>query len=241
MISSLDWDSKFFGVKTGRLDTADLSVVDLVAGLKTINENKYQLVYIFTSHIDEVMKYEVIKAGGKLVDEKVTYSMNISGFVPDLTDKIYSCKGTKPDKDLEVLAIESGKYSRFRTDDRIPRKKFEELYLLWMKNSLNGTFASEVFTYMEDGKKLGMVSIDIRKGEGWIGIIAVNEAFRGRSIGKLLIHTVIQYCKENEVDILNVQTQMKNKVSCAFYEKNGFKIRNIEDVYHFWTEKKINN
>lgn len=234
MILPLEWDSNFFGIKTGKLDFADIPVNELIARIKTVNNCNFQLVYIFTPHNDKVLKEEIVKAGGQLYDEKVTYSLNISEFSPVFSEFISSCKGAEIDKDLETLAIESGTFSRFRTDPKIPRKKFEDLYRLWMTNSLNGTFAKEVFAYEENGKRLGMVSIDIRKGEGWIGIIAVNEAFRGKAIGKLLIHAAIQFCKENNLNILNVQTQMENTGSCAFYEKIGFQIRSIEDVYHLW-------
>jgi dTDP-4-amino-4,6-dideoxy-D-galactose acyltransferase len=236
MIRPLEWDSNFFGINTGKLETANLSSEEVMAQLKTITTSGFQLVYIFTPHADEVLKKKIYRLGGKLFDEKVSYSMKVSGLAPLSSEFIHSSKGSEMDNDLESLAIESGKYSRFRTDPKIPRKKFEELYGLWMKNSLNGTFAREVFTYEENGKKLGMVSIDIRKGEGWIGIIAVNENFRGRSIGKLLIHSAGQFCKKNNVEILNVQTQKENKDSCSFYEKIGFHIRSIEDVYHLWSK-----
>jgi dTDP-4-amino-4,6-dideoxy-D-galactose acyltransferase len=234
MIRPLEWDSNFFGIKTGRLDTENRTTAEIISQLKSFKKSTFQLIYVFTLHNEAGPGKEIIKAGGRLVDEKVTYSMNISGFVPPLSVFIRSCMGAEMDRDLESLAIESGKYSRFRTDGQIPRKKFEELYRLWMKNSLNGTFAKEVFSYEEDGKKLGMVSIDIRQGEGWIGIIAVNEAFRGRSIGKNLIHAAVGFCRDNNVSILNVQTQAENKVSCSFYERIGFRIRNVEDVYHVW-------
>lgn len=236
MILPLEWDSNFFGIKTGKLNCADIQGDEVITCIKTINNSKFQLVYIFTPHHSNVLKEEIFKAGGKLYDEKVTYSINLSGFSPACSEFIHSCKGVEMDKDLETLAIESGAFSRFCTDPKIPRKKFEDLYRLWMKNSLNGTFAKDVFAYEENGKRLGMVSIDIRKGEGWIGIIAVNEVFRGRAIGKLLMHAAIQFCKENNLSILNVQTQMENTGSCAFYEKIGFHIRSIEDVYHLWRE-----
>ena len=234
LIKPLEWDSNFFGIKTGRLDAAHISADELISGLKTFSKGEYQLVYVFAPHNDKGLKEEICKAGGKLCDEKVTYSINISNFTSVPSSFIHSCKGVEMDKDLEALAIESGTFSRFRTDEKIPRDKFEELYGLWMKNSLNGTLAKEVFAFEENGKRLGMVSIDIRKDEGWIGIIAVNETYRGRAIGKLLVHAAIRFCKDHKVNILNVQTQMENKGSCAFYEKLGFRIRGIEDVYHLW-------
>jgi len=235
MIKPLDWDSNFFGIKTGRLDASELSKEELQNQLKSIDKSGFQLVYIFAGHDKPVLKKEILETGGKLVDEKITYFMNLSGFKPLISEFIKSSHGADMDRELESLALESGKYSRFRLDPQIPRNKFEDLYRLWMRNSLKGNFAKEVFTFEEMGRKLGMVSIDIRNGEGWIGIIAVNEESRGKSIGKLLMHACIRFCQENHVSVLNVQTQMENKVSCAFYERIGFEVKCIEDVFHFWS------
>jgi dTDP-4-amino-4,6-dideoxy-D-galactose acyltransferase len=234
MIIPLEWDTNFFGIKTGKLDAEVYPAEEFIARLKTLIHSEFQLIYVFAPHNDTLLKKEIFESGGNLYDEKVTYSLNLSGFSPEFSSNIHSCKGTEMDNDLEALAIESGKFSRFRTDPKIPKKKFEDLYRLWMKNSLSGTFAKEVFAYEEDRKKLGMISIDIRQGEGWIGIIAVNETYRGRAIGKLLVHSVIKLCQDNKVGILNVQTQKENIVSCTFYEKIGFSVNSIKDVYHLW-------
>jgi len=234
MIKALEWDSNFFGLNTGKLDAVNLSGDELVSALSTAKNSDFKLVYIFASHHDETIKKKILMSGAKLTDEKVTYTMNVSEFNPILSENICSRIGSELNTEFESLAFEAGQYSRFRTDEQIPRKKFEELYSLWMKNSLNGTFAKEVFTWEEEGKKLGMVSLGIRNGEGWIGLIAVNEAYRGKSIGKHLIHSVIDWFRKNKIEILNVQTQLENKSSCAFYEKVGFNIKGIEDVYHLW-------
>ena len=239
MLQFLEWDSNFFQLGAARLDASKLAPDEMVVELQSLKDSDYQLIYIFSPHGVESINKEIIGSGGKLVDQKVTFSMNISGFIPQYSPKIRSCLGFEMDKDLEMLAIESGKYSRFKVDEQIPRNKFEDLYRLWMKNSLLGVFAKEVFVFEDDGKKTGMVSVDIRGGEGWIGIIAVDEKSRGKQIGKHLMHAAIQYFMEQNVGILNVQTQLDNSVSCAFYEKIGFRIRNIEDVYHFWNKEGV--
>lgn len=237
MIKKLDWDSSFFGLKTGRLDLITSGPEDSSGQLKLIEGTDFQLIYIFTPHKNNALKIELEKKGARLVDEKVTYSMDISGLETLSSGLVYSCLGSPMDNDLEALALESGKYSRFRIDDKIPREKFEGLYRLWMVNSLNGKFAKDVFAYVDSGRKLGMASVDVRNEEGWIGIIAVDEASRGRSIGKLLMHAAIRFCQQQKINTLNVQTQVTNKVSCAFYEKLGFSVKNIEDVYHYRNEK----
>ncbi|MCB9000079.1 MAG: GNAT family N-acetyltransferase [Bacteroidales bacterium] len=234
MLKALEWDTGFFGVKTGKLDLNGLDILEAEKELGKLSKSAYRLVYVFAGHDDDGIRKVINAAGGQLRDEKVTFSMDISQISALSSGFIHSCMGMEMDNDLEQLSLESGKYSRFKTDPNIPYDKFVELYRLWMINSLNGSFAKEVFAYSDSGRKLGMVSVNIKQGEGWIGIIAVNEEFRGRSIGKYLMHAAIGFCRENGVRILNVQTQLENKVSCAFYERLGFRIREIEDVYHFW-------
>lgn len=234
MIRPLEWDSNFFGIRTAKLDATNLSETGMRSQLESITKCGFELIYVFTPHNHEGLKQQILTAGGKLTDEKVTYFTNVTEMTPIHSGFIRSCLGNKMDTELEMLAIESGKYSRFKLDEQIPRKKFEDLYRLWMENSLNASFAEEVFVFEDEGKKLGMVSVDIRQNEGWIGIIAVNDAYRGKSIGKMLMHAAIGFCKDNKVKILNVQTQMANKVSCTFYEKIGFRVKGVEDVYHIW-------
>jgi len=234
MIQALDWDSNFFGIRVGKLDLTSVSGDDLARGISEITESGFKLIYAFAAHDESSVKTSVLKSGGVLRDEKVTFTMDVTGFKPQLSSFVRSCKGEPMSSEFEYLAFEAGRYSRFRTDEQIPRKKFEELYSLWMVNSLNGSFAKEVFVWEEDEAKLGMVSLGVKNNEGWIGLIAVSELHRGKSIGKYLIHQVIEYCQKQGIKILNVQTQLENRGSCAFYEKVGFRISNIEDVYHIW-------
>lgn len=234
MIQALEWDSNFFGIKVGKLDLTTLSGDDMLRGVSEINKSDCKLIYVFAAHDEAKIKETLLKSGGILRDEKVTFSMDVRGFKHQLSSFVRSCKGEQMSSEFEYLAFEAGRYSRFRADEQIPRKKFEELYSLWMVNSLNGSFAKEVFIWEEDKAKLGMVSLGVKNNEGWIGLIAVSELHRGKAIGKYLIHQVIDYCQKQGIKILNVQTQLENRGSCAFYEKVGFKISNIEDVYHIW-------
>mgnify|MGYP002355965114 CR=1 FL=1 len=63
---------------------------------------------------------------------------------------------------------------------------------------------------------------------------SVDQTVRGQSIGSKLINaTFFHYSKIGIFDI-EVVTQKDNQLACNFYEKNNFKIKNIENIYHLW-------
>src|SRR5690606_27723077 len=81
----------------------------------------------------------------------------------------------------------SGVYSRFKVDERIEKDKFEEMYALWMTNSLNRTIAHEVLVFLENSVPSGFVTLGEKKDRADIGIIAVDQNHRGKGIGKALM------------------------------------------------------
>ena len=67
-----------------------------------------------------------------------------------------------------------------------------------------------------------------------IGLLAVDEEARGKSIGKLLMHAAFIKCRDLGYKEVQVVTQKANATACAFYEKLGFRIEKVENIYHFW-------
>lgn len=239
MIRELKWDSDFFGFPVGRIDLKESSPEILRNIGEKIRNSDFRLIYLFTPHNKDSLRNQMLKTGAFLADEKLTYRMKITKPHPEISPFVKSIKGEKMDHELEYLALESGKYSRFHMDPLIEKSKFEELYRLWMINSLNGTFADEVFVFTHAGINIGMITASVRNEEMWIGIVAVNEEFRGQGVGVSLIRAVINFCYEKGLHYLNVQTQRANKGSCTFYEKTGFSLSYTEDIYHYWNKNYI--
>ncbi len=224
----LKWDSEFFNFKVGKLTCDYISKAEFMNLSENLKEKGYRLIYLFSQNeIEFLSKY--------LVDKKVTYSkkINLSKTINiDTNIKLY--RKNLPNKKLIELSIQSGIYSRFRVDKNISKEKFEQLYKLWITNSVNKKIADETFIYSLKDDIVGFITIKTNPNSGTIGLIAVDQKHRGMGIGSKLIQATEHYCLTQNIHILSVVTQKDNIPACKLYEKNGFKIKSLEYVYHIW-------
>lgn len=182
------------------------------------------------SSVDES---EIEQAGGMLVDEKLTYVISLS----DKHRHHNQVENYHEDMSLEKLknlAIQSSVYSRFSIDKNIPTTKARDLYRLWMLNSINKKIASEVLVLTESRKVAGMLTLGEKCGRGDIGLVAVDEAFRGKKYGKSLVESGLNWFANNGYQQAQVVTQAANVPACNLYEKCGFALESREYFYHFW-------
>ncbi len=225
MLSRLDWDSVFFGLNVGKLVLSDEDefLKPEIEGLLD-----YDLVYIFANH---GYKMPVVRAN--LVDCKVIYKKSISRNV-ETNSNVVAFSENKPSPDLYELALQSGEYSRFRLDDKMPAGSYEKLYRRWIEQSVCKAMADEVLCYYYNGKIVGMVTLAVKDNVGSIGLVAVDSSCRGLGIGSALLESVDSYLFGRGVRVVEVATQLDNTKACSWYEKNGYAVDSITDIYHWW-------
>lgn len=225
MLKRLDWDSSFFNLKIGQVTLEE----ELLCELK-VNED-FDLIYLIQSKdldisilgYNNTFKEHKVVFTKELVESKVN-NENISDL--KVNDNNIN--------QLYELAFESGKQSRFKLDTRFPIGSFEELYKKWIDNSVTSQIADFVLTYEESGKIIGFVTCKINDTAASIGLIAVNENTQGKGIGKKLLNEVEKKCFEKGVKKLNIPTQLTNEQACEFYKKNGYSVKNINTIKHYW-------
>ena len=227
-IEQLNWDSDFFGYPVGKiyLRAEDLPDVD------TINGDYHKLLYIFSEL--ELNTDIVTKLNAKLVDEKTELVQNITGAENEgiIDNNIISINAI--DDNVINLALQSGVYSRFNIDEKFCNQEFEKLYTTWITNSVNRQNAKEVYGYITNGKLAGLVTIGIRNNIPDIGLIAIDAAERGRSIGSILLNSAKGYGLANGYNKLSVITQGANVRALNFYKKNSFEVTGKVYIYHRW-------
>jgi dTDP-4-amino-4,6-dideoxy-D-galactose acyltransferase len=230
-IKHLSWDSDFFNKKIGRIDCDDLHSLNKT--FRLAKQENYNLIYVFCKEdffIDEIF---LEKNNGKLVDRKVLYVKNISE-VSYLPSNVEFYEENELTIELENLAYESGKYSRFKLDKNFAEDDFYRMYKMWIENSVKNQIADYVFVVKENNTIKGMATLKIADKIGNIGLIAVAPDTQGKGYGKALIQICENKLIEKGVSILEVPTQLDNIQTCRFYEKCGFKIKEITNIYHFW-------
>jgi dTDP-4-amino-4,6-dideoxy-D-galactose acyltransferase len=230
----LDWDSDFFKFNVGRIEGLIQKEEDIRNVEFLIEENKIKLSYYSTfselpSHILKSKKLDIV-----LVDKKTTYTKNIDANLK-IHNSITSIEQNTHHKDKLInLAIQSGIYSRFNIDERIGKEKFEEMYRLWMINSLSRKIAKEVLVFIENNELAGFVTLGEKNNRADIGIIAVDYVFRGKGIGKKLMTSAEKWFSNIGYKSIQVVTQGDNNPACRLYESCGYKVDTVEFFYHFW-------
>lgn len=232
MLSSkvLDWDSDFFGLPIARIIAEDPSATALENALSTLQSRGTALVYLFltTALSSQLKGAEIVNMGGKVLYHKPLTT------APNYHPQIESFPLGDTAPELYELALQSGVYSRFKLDTKLPEAAYERLYRTWIEKSVKRILADELLVYKVDGKIAGMLTLAQKGGWGDIGLIAVDTDYRGQKIGHHLLNAAYKYFYDLGITDLGVETQTQNKGACQFYEKNGFQVYKSEYLYHVW-------
>lgn len=223
----LDWDSNFYGKKIYRIDIESEFVAKAI--IEHTNKLDFDLAYFFSKEKLKVSDSDKLF----LADEKVIFYKEIeqNSLVRNVDNHVFSTSDLT--NSLLELALISGSFSRFNIDKNL-RPKFKELYSTWIEKSVSRELASDVLVYKIEGKEVGLVTIKKNDKNGIIGLVAVNPDYHSRSIGSILINSIENWCSKNDISELEVATQLSNKQACAFYKKNGFNIKQVQYIYHYY-------
>ena len=186
MVIELPWDSTFFNFKIGKITINSLDEINFE------DINTFDLIYVYANEkLILTNKLEI-----KLVDEKITFQKNdlknrdnfdlINGYVIKEIISVTS--------DLKKLVLQSGNYSRFKIDSNFNQQKFQELYYEWIDNSVYGNLADIVLGVFHLNKVVGFVTLKKHLSFSRIGLIAIDETYRGLGLGKLLLSYMEKYC-----------------------------------------------
>lgn len=231
----LDWDTEHFGYKVARIEAKSLNSDGLQNILSALLKEKVKLVYWFIDPKDKISNKAAIENEGFLADEKVTYLTKVPPKMEPLQDENVKSYLKKPLSDpLKFLSLEAGVCSRYRMDPNCVQGEFERLYTEWIKKSLSGEIAKEVLVYKNKNKEVGFITLGGKNGRCNIGLIATDPLFRGKGIGKALMHVAFEKAVQWGYKEMDVQTQKANVGACKFYERCGFELESIVNIYHFW-------
>ena len=225
MIKELIWDSEFFNYKIGEWNTGDSLKGDPSA---------FDLVYVKSSDLvtPQLNGFQNVFAETRAIFAKQLFKQDIS------LQNIRSVSNQDDINRLYELAFESGKYSRFKLDERFGKDNFEKLYRAWVDNSLSRRFADDVIVFIENNVLAGFSTYKIHVGFAVIGLIAVAPDQQGKGIGKKLLNHIESVLVSKDITELRIPTQLENKAACAFYTKQGYELVETTYIKHYW---KIND
>lgn len=239
-IEYLKWDSDFFSKKIGKIQYKTPDNEKLVELLENAQKESYNLLYLFSSEDQYIDESILNNFSGKLIDRKVLYSQELSdkekatNLQHDTLYQIEEYPETILTHEIESLAYLSGKYSRFNVDDKFDVDDFQRLYKTWIVKSITKDIADKVYIVKEENAIKGIVTLKYNKDNGEVGLIAIDESVQGKGYGKGLITACKKDLISQNITRLEVPTQFANFSACKFYERCGFQIKSITNIYHFW-------
>ncbi len=233
----LNVDSEIFGFPVAKILPNTLSQRELEQVISRLKKENVRLAFWASNPNDRESQQAARLCHGFLADKKVTFVMDI-GHLPerpaDMNWAIEEYADARPCAELENLAIQVGRNSRFGADPRISEDTLIDLYTLWIRNSVNKQLADAVFVVRQSGRVVGMVTVGEKDGRGNIGLFAVDPALRRKNLGGSLVCAAQEWARRKGFRFAQVVTQGKNVAACRLYRKCGYQVDKVEFFYHFW-------
>ena len=231
----LQWDSQFFGFGVARIHAVPADDESLGVALASLKAEGIRLAYWQTDPEDAASNRAAAQHGGVLVNMRAELSaaVIVEGNDPDV--EIIGTDAAEDDHArLHELALQSGEQSRFRLDQRIPEQSWATLYRLWMDASLAGEQADAVLVRRRQGRISGMITVSATGTEGEIGLFGVAAEARGQGVGSALLDDAMHWFAAKGCAVARVATQGENAIARRVYERAGFRLERLVNVFHFW-------
>jgi dTDP-4-amino-4,6-dideoxy-D-galactose acyltransferase len=232
-IETLEWDSQFFGYPVARvlLDQDGRNNLDIL--FRKLKSGKYRVTYLFVPPEENGIINRIIKEGGILVDQKTVFS-KVTEKHDKLSKNLIELQETEINDNLKKLALQAGLNSRFHLDKNFSNNEYEKLYIEWLIKSIKKELAFKIIVAKRNFDIIGLTTLGGRSNYADIGLVAVDENFRGQGIGCDLVKTADTIACGMGFKTIKVVTQLINKAACRLYEKCNFQIENITNIYHYW-------
>lgn len=242
----LEWESTHFGIRAAQLEDPNRDDAALAAALRHARTLGMQLVVWPASSERHVSETLCGALGGLLADRKATFvrpladSDDFDRTTTITHEAIMPFTATAASSDLLELAVAAGEHSRFRVDRHFSPERFEAMYHLWIERSVNGQLADAVFVAPlrgNDGlgdRLAGMITLAESKGTADICLLAVSPAARRRGVATGLLCAAHRWMRTRGAHSARVVTQLANAPACKFYERAGYELTRVENIYHFW-------
>lgn len=206
------WESDVLGVRVGTLSVEAPPSVDAI---RKRNKEGFDVVFVSccwwydpledVDAIDHLYDMEIRSPGEKLVT---------------------SCVSTIsfPSKAHVEIAREALHDSRFLRDPRLARKS-QDRYVRWL-------IEHRVYVPADAPDSAFLVATDDPDGARRISLIAVAKESRGNGTGAQLMFGV--FSAEPTREFWRVKVSSRNHRAIRFYERLGFRVKNVSTVFHVW-------
>lgn len=133
---------------------------------------------------------------------------------------------------IQRIAYTAFKHDRFHMDSRFDSSKASERYSYWVNNSFK---SGEDVLYLDaGGMPAGFSIVSITGNKAYIGLIGLDDAYRGKALGMNLFGATCQHMKDKGVREVSTTMSLNNITALNFYSRCGFRFKDPVYVLHKW-------
>lgn len=226
----LDWDTKFFGFRIGRVRHGVLTPTAADAIDEWCAREGVRCLYLLCRG-DDLTTSRVAEAHGyHLADIRVTLR-----WAPeqDTGGQRGEVRPARPEDVPALVAIaqEAFRNTRFYNDPNFPRDRVKALYETWTRKSVEG-WADAVLVAEDEAGPAGFITCHLQGSR--IGLVGVEEQSRGGGVGQTLVRRAQDWFRERGAAEVLVATQGGNAAAQRLYQRCGFLTHAVELWYHKW-------
>ena len=231
----LDWDSRFFQLKIGRLTRPPESREALEETLRQARADRIDCVYALVPGDALEAGWLLQDAGFVARDVRLEFSRPVD---PAATHSEAREWAEADLPALEEIATTAFSGTRFAADPHFPRDAVQNLYRTWIRNSCHG-FAQSVLVEGPVGAPRGFVTLH-REPDGLtsrIGLIGIASASRSQGVGGRLVGAALGWAASRQCQHMKVATQAGNIGAQRLYQRAGFTTVSAATWYHGWPSR----
>jgi ribosomal protein S18 acetylase RimI-like enzyme len=229
----LEWDSRHFGLRIGRVHAGALLPDRLEAVRRWRQAQAVDCLYLLVP-IDSAAGIRMAEdLDFRLVDVRTTLER------PVTADAAAPPRvRTLQRDDIPLLTRMAGDLhsdSRFFVDSRFPAAKSRAMFETWMsKACIDPSY--RVLVADEGGRVAGYVACQMKdEGVGQIQLIAVDRGAQGAGLGRQLVSAALEQLARDGATRARVVTQGRNLAALRLYQRHGFVTVSQELWYHWWS------
>jgi len=117
----------------------------------------------------------------------------------------------------------------------LPREKAEHLFERWIERDADPSPNRWAGVAVLGESPVGYLTAHVDgDGTGWIGLVAVASAARGKGLGTSLLAAGGRWMAERGIRTSRVVTQGRNIAAQRMYQQAGFRTHSLQLWYHRW-------
>lgn len=239
----LEWDSRFFGRRIGRVQGRRLTVAGMPALEAWCREQRLDCLYLLADADHAETARLAADHHFQYVDARVTLETEMLPALGAATEQPaddlvrLGVPGDLPV--LRPLARRLHRDSRFFFDNHFDPALSERMFEVWLEKSFEKP-AGCVLVAEWQGRPAGYLACHLPQPDtGQMDLLGVDESAQGRGLGGRLIAAAQRWFAARSVRRVLVVTQGRNLRAQRLYQRAGFVTRSMELWYHRWFQTSI--